>query len=220
MNPTHRNWDATLWHRHARAAFVSLENRDPEDVEPDDLEPREVLQDGVQIRDFAYGMTYLVTIGRANGRVWLRSLEIEPHRDNARIDNAALRRIPVQVLAEYAALYLDDRDRVRKAIGTGAPRPTTGTQAFGIRAPRGSIRMPGEQAVPTSAEVAALLKEGHTRKTLAAMFYRTPSTISDWIGRAYREVPDQMPPRRPGGRRPANTPKPNTPHPHDKKDTT
>lgn len=55
--------------------------------------------------------------------------------------------------------------------------------------------------VPDSAVLARMIREeGYTRKRLAEHFHRAPSTISDWIGRAYRETPELMPPRGKGRR--------------------
>jgi len=168
--------------------------------------------DGAAVHDPARGVTYRVTIGQGEGRVWLRTLEVVPD-DPAEpgVSNAVLRRVPAVALAEFVALFHDRRARLRDAAGgtdPDDPDALDALQQHGRTLARAATTpgglAPARGDVPTSAELAALLREGMTRQRLAERFHRSPSTISDWIGRAYREVPDQMPPRR-RGRRPKDS---------------
>ncbi len=189
MTPTHRNWQVTTDHQ----------VHDRHDPETGDWIGAEEVMGGV-VHDPDRGVLYRVTLGRrrqgkgdpergvthrepigAGPAVWLASLTIEP-QNGAPVDAAMLRRVPVQTLAEAvatqyareAALWAHDDDG----------RVT------------GEVSLPGD--VPTSEQVEAMLLSGETRQTIAARYSRSPSTVSDWIGRAYRERPQTMPPRRRG----------------------
>lgn len=196
MQTPHRNWSAVAWERVEKAEVAPV--ADLEDA-PD---VRRVRVKGAEVLDQATGTCYRVTIGRGEGRVWVRTIEIDPL--SGPVDPAALRRVPLTSLATYVALFLDQREAEDLARGAGGGKPSGSSLAFGA-AGRGTLRPDALErgTVPEPAEVARLLNEGHTRRTLAQLYVRSPSTISDWIGRAYREVPKMMPARRPGGRRPA-----------------
>lgn len=128
------------------------------------------------VHDNLLKTVYLVTVGKrpstegnSDGGFFLGSLAIEP-QDGSPVDQDMLRRIPVQQIADAVVIKAREESRRR-----GTP-PDTG--------------------VPTSAQIEAMLKSGENRHTIAARYSRSPSTVSDWIGRAYRERPDTMPPRR------------------------
>lgn len=194
MQTPHRNWSAVAWERFEKGVVPAA---DPE-CGPD---TGRVRVKGAEVIDHATGALYRVTIGRGEGRVWVRTIEVEPL--SGTVDPAALRRIPLASLATYVALFLDQREDEELARHTGGGKPSRSSLVFGA-AGRGVLRPDALErgTVPEPAEVARLLREGHTRRTLAQLYSRSPSTVSDWIGRAYREVPKMMPPRHPGGRRP------------------
>ena len=172
--------------------------------DPDADEPTVDYEDGASVFDADHRVTYYVTVGRGNGQVWIRSIEVEVERTGQRIDNAVLRRIPLATLAEHVALFLDRRALTRASIGAGRPKEGR-LPLFGTIAPPGSIRLEGNE-VPTTTELARMLRDGHTRATIAQHFERSPSTVSDWIRRAYREVPEQMPQKKKPGPKVKGTP--------------
>ena len=178
MSTASRNWTATHWEREGvpGAAVVDLDSR----------------------------VIYRVTIGRGNGRVWVSTLDLDP--EIGEVEPASLRRVPLAALALYVAKYLDARESEQRALREGTGKPDDSKLVLGMFGPEVRVHGTTYGEVPDSATVARLLKEGDTRQTLAVKYARSPSTVSDWIGRAYREVPEMMPPRRPGGRRPAPKP--------------
>ncbi|MCW2845851.1 MAG: hypothetical protein JWN22_3767 [Nocardioides sp.] len=194
MTPTHRNWQVTTDHR----------VKDQHDPETGDWIGTEEVMGGV-VHDPDRGVLYRVTLGRrrqgkgdsergvthrepvgSGPAVWLASLTIEP-RNGAPVDAAMLRRVPVQRLAEAVATQYA-REAALWAGDDDEPLPS-------------EVSLRGD--VPTSEQVEAMLLGGETRQTIAARYSRSPSTVSDWIGRAYRERPQTMPPRR-RGRSPKN----------------
>lgn len=154
---------------------------------------------GASIHDYDTRTTYRATIGRGEGTVWLESLSIE-HTDGAPVDRASLRRVPVQQIAEATAQSIEENSEPDVLIVVRD----------------GEVRLPSDVAdMPSSEELAALMREGHNRRTLAARYHRSLSTVDDWIGRARREVPELMPPPGKGGR-PRNTaPKTSSSDQHD-----
>lgn len=192
MTPIERNWEAVPWTRNEVV------------LNPQTGAYRgEVGIEGAQVTDRSRGVTYRVTIGQGDGRgVWLRTLEVVPLAEGVAVDQPMLRRVPVAALAAYVAVALAGWKHAETAhrlaaSERGEPEPG-GLLQFVL--PGGiSLR---DDGVPTSDELAAMLRAGETRHTIAARYSRAPSTVSDWIGRAYREVPELMPPRR-RGRRPS-----------------
>lgn len=146
-----------------------------------DLEPG---TPGASIHDFDNRTTYRATIGRGEGAVWLESLSIE-HTDGAPVDRASLRRVPVQQIAEATAQNIEENSEPGVIVIRDGE--------VELASDRRSVR-------PTSEELAALIREGHNRRTLATKYGREVSTVDDWIGRARREVPELMPPPGKGGR--------------------
>lgn len=195
MTPIHRNWQVTTDHRMS-------DHYDPESG--DWIGAGEVM--GGVVHDTDRNVIYRVTLGRrrqskgdpergvthrepvgSGPAVWLASLAIEP-QNGAPVDAAMLRRVPVQRLAEAVATQYA-REAALWAHDSDEALPS-------------EVSLRGD--VPTSEQVEAMLLSGETRQTIAARYSRSPSTVSDWIGRAYRERPQTMPPRR-RGRSPKNS---------------
>lgn len=144
---------------------------------------------GALIEDLDTQTRYRATIGRGDGKVWLRTLEVQ-RTDGGKVDREAMRRVPVQQIAEAVAQSLEEN---------------LDPDTIVIR--NGDVRLPSDVGdMPSSEEIATLMRAGHTRRTLAARYSREVSTIDDWIGRARGDVPDLMPPRPPGGRPRKTTP--------------
>lgn len=147
------------------------------------LEGLEAGDPGASVVDFDTRTSYRATIGRGEGAVWLESLSIE-HVDGAPVDRETLRRVPVQQIAEATAQCIEENREPGTIVIRG-----------------GEVRVPSDVGNrPSSEELAVLMREGHNRRTLAAKFYRSLSTVDDWIGKARREVPELMPPPGKGGR--------------------
>lgn len=174
MAPLQRNWSASSWER--------IGSPDP----------------GVGIVDTDRGVIYYVTIGRdTEGEPFIATLEIEP-QPGVPVDSLMLRRVPVTTILDYALAYLHYRAELLAARGSGR-KPAGNPLVFGMAAP-GAIEI--DDGMPTSEEIAEMMTRGMTRHDIAKRYGRKPSTVSDWIGKAYREVPELMPPKR-AGRKPA-----------------
>lgn len=137
---------------------------------------------GAEVHDPDRRVTYRVSVGVRDGRAVVRTLEIEPDDDTTPVDVAMLR-VPVDALARFVQVFLAEHE-------------SAGGGFFMVRP--GGISLPDD--VPTPEEIAALRSRGVSREDIAKQYSRSLSTVDDWIGRAYREVPDLMPPRRRGPR--------------------
>lgn len=158
---------------------------------------------GASIHDHDQRTTYRATVGRGEGAVWLESLQIE-HTDGRPVDRADLRRVPVQQIAEATAQCIEENSEP------------------GVLVVRdGELELDADRRtdMPSSEELAALMREGHNRRTLAVRYSRSLSTVDDWIGRARREVPELMPPPGKGGRPRKKQPKTSSSDQHDDQDT-
>lgn len=188
MGRVHREWSAAAWHRE----------------ESGDV--------GVQVFDAAYQVCYRVAVGWKEGVPYLETLQVVP-LDGAAVDQAMLRRVPIATLTDYAVAYLALRTELWESRGKA--RPPGNPLVLGGLAGPGAIR-PGtdkRDVPPTNEELAQMLRQLQgtpgivPRNEIAKRYGRSPSTVSDWIGKAYREVPELMPPKR-GGRPPRKpTPK-------------
>lgn len=121
---------------------------------------------GARITDRDTGLTYEATIGRGQGQVWLDSLTIIA-KPGQRIDQALIRSVPVQRIAEQVALHLAEED-------------AAGVPAFATRAHR------GKHDRPTAEEVAHLVAQGESRQTIATRYGVSASAADKWIAQARR----------------------------------
>jgi hypothetical protein len=119
---------------------------------------------GARITDRARGLIYEATIERDKNGTHLTSLTILTTKKGQRIDQATIRAIPVQRIAEAVSLHLIEQEKAdMPTFNSAAPAP----------------RLKGEK--PTPAEIAALWKQGKRRREIAAEFSVSPYTADDWI---------------------------------------
>lgn len=166
--------------------------------------------EGVRVHDSERHLSYRVTLLATPRGPRVRTLEVIPDDPDAVLSKADLGRVPLVTLAEYAALYLDKQHAMRDRARATDHTDEQTLEALGedIRSHTRTLFTAGglrtRYDIPDSTTLARMIREeGFTRTRLAKHFGRAPSTISDWIGRAYREVPELMPPRG-KGRRPAS----------------
>lgn len=145
---------------------------------------------GAEITDPDRRVSYRATIGRGDGRVWLRSVEIIPDDPDP---DARVWRVPHQAIAEAVALQLAEEDRVA-ANGWFQ----VGPNRIG-------------DGIPTPEELAELLRRGENRHTIAARYDRSTSRVDDWLRAARRDRPDLDWPRRRRGPKPRTTQTEGTP---------
>lgn len=119
---------------------------------------------GARITDRDAGLVYEATIGRRNGRVWLTSQTVLTTTENQRIDQAAIRKVPVQGIAEQVALHLAEEGRA-------------GMPVFSEAAP-----LKGER--PSTQQVARDWRQGLGRAELATAYGFSPYTVDDWLREA------------------------------------
>ncbi len=158
---------------------------------------------GASIEDTELGVVYEATVGKADGRVWLESLTILPQSPGQRIDKALLSRVPAQRIAEQVALHLAAEDADREQYG---PR-FLGTYGDGER------QTPHDP--PTVDQVAALVKAGENRHTIATRYGVTKWAADVWIRKARQagKIPaaraDQQPADKPARPNRGRAQKPN-----------
>ena len=119
---------------------------------------------GARITDRDAGLVYEATIGRRNGRVWLTSQTVLTTTENQRIDQAAIRKVPVQRIAEQVAHHLAEEARA-------------GMPVFSEAAP-----LKGER--PSTQQVARDWRQGLGRAELATAYGFSPYTVDDWLREA------------------------------------
>jgi hypothetical protein len=144
------------------------------------LEAHEALpsEPGAAIRDEVAQVTYNVTVGRAPGKAWLRTVEIVPDSDDP---DPRVFRVPVRRLAELAAEVLALEDGEASLIF--------------------NVPEVGENAPPPDAEeLAALIRERIGRQKIADQYGKSLSRVDEWLRLARRERPDLFPARTRGPR--------------------
>lgn len=118
---------------------------------------------GARITDRDRGLIYEATIERTHHGVHLTSLTILTTKNSQRIDQATIRAVPVQRIAEAVSLHLVEQQHAGMAV-------------FNTTAPRANGERPGPQ------EIAALWKQGLRRQDLIKHFAPvSPYTVDDWI---------------------------------------
>lgn len=131
---------------------------------------------GAEVSDPDAGVAYRVTIRRSAEGPVLRTLKIEP-RNGQPIDPATLRRVPVATLAQYVHEFLI---LLEETNGAGELLMFVGP---------GGVLLPQEKTSLNAETVAELLRQGHTRHTIAAKGYAL-STADEWIRKARAEYAD------------------------------
>lgn len=167
MTPIQRNWTVTGWSR-------------PEEVLAADgtlvlghgNEPRIRYVRGAQIHDRDRGVAYRVTIGRSPGRVWLRTVEVEPDEDRP-VDAAILGAVPAQRLADATAQFLAEQDKL------------SSTELRLDLREHPVVDLPNDP--PTPERVADLHRSGETRRTMASLFNVTVWRIDQVVREARKQ---------------------------------
>lgn len=135
----------------------------------DALAPPETLP-GAQVYDDERGVTYRATLQGDDGHRSLRTVEVIP--DEGVVD-PSIYRVPASLLAVLTA-------EVVAATEEGfATLDNRNDVARGYR--------------PSAEELARLIREGHTRNSIAETFDRKVSTVDQWLRRARRELPHEFP---------------------------
>lgn len=142
---------------------------------------------GASIRDPKRGVTYNVTATGSEGRVWLRSVELLVD-DPSKQPDPITYRVPSQLLADAAALHLAQTEGKQDAAAVVTDEH--GNVVVEVEEPR--------SGPPSTDELAALVKAGETRRTLAARFGRSVITVDGWLAQARREQPESFPRQRRG----------------------
>ncbi len=143
---------------------------------------------GAEIIDLDRGLVYRATTVATPQGPKVRSIEVRTQGDRP-LTPALVRATPLQAIADEVAVL---------AAARQSASPTTLIVDDGT-GPAGGLELPSDtDGVPTSEEVAALLRAGETRRTIAARYERSVTAVDKWIGRARRERPDLMPPKRTG----------------------
>lgn len=137
---------------------------------------------GAEIVDPERRVTYRATVGRGEGRAWLRTVEVIPHDEEP---DPKVFRVPVQAVADMTALILAQQGESDSVFIMGETPPREGQ--------------------PDAEQLAALLHQGETRRTLAARFDKSVSRVDDWLRLARRERPDLDWPARRRGPKPQTT---------------
>ncbi|MCU4296332.1 hypothetical protein D3I60_04425 [Brevibacterium permense] len=135
----------------------------------DALAPPKTLP-GAQVYDPERGVTYRVTLQGEAGDRSLRTVEVIP--DEGVVDPSVYR-VPASLLTAMTAEVV---------AATKGGRVTLDNRNDVARGHR-----------PSAQELAQLIREEHTRNSIAEKFDRKVSTVDQWLRRARRELPDEFP---------------------------
>lgn len=150
-----------------------------------ETEPRGRTVPGVWIQDDGRGVNYRATIHEAGADSRLRTLEIEPTRDDA---DETVFHPPVKSIIRTARRHLRERERIESADGVlflGSPAEPT---------------RPGHSRRPSDEVLCAHLREdGWTRSDIADEYGVSPGAAGQWLRRARKNSPElPWPPRERG----------------------
>lgn len=128
---------------------------------------------GARIRHEVRGVTYFVTIERADDAVHLRTVEVVPDEVPA---DPLVWRIPSRVLAETAAEVL-------------------ALQGDNDGAIVGGVDAPDADRPPSAEELAELVRARVSRQAIAERYGRAVATVDQWLRVARQESPELFPAR-------------------------